>query len=221
MSHNESIVEDAALTWFGGLGDAAGHGWHPSPAISRPFPAPTGHHAIAQGNALGIRPQTVPRPEGAQSGTGIRRDAFRGDGFRPFRAGNHFWDCTQGVALGYPILPRWGKNQGGVGSGGGRRIPNGCRVMFRLFPAPTGHHAIAQGNALGIRPPTVPRPEGAQPGTGIRRGVFHRDGFRPFRAGNHFWDCTQGDALGYRILPRWGRSRSDALGIRPKNNSKP
>ena len=112
MILNESIVEDAALTWFGELGYAVGHGLRPSPAMSRPFPAPTGHHAIAQGNALGIRPPTVPRPEGAQPGTGIRRGVVRGDGFRPFRAGNHFWDCTQGVALGYRILPQWGRTRG-------------------------------------------------------------------------------------------------------------
>jgi hypothetical protein len=30
MSLNESIVEDAALAWFGELGYAVGHGPHPS-----------------------------------------------------------------------------------------------------------------------------------------------------------------------------------------------
>ena len=170
MSIPESIIENAALTCFGELSDAVGHGLRPSPAMSRPFPAPTGHHAIA----LGIRPQTIPRPEGAQRGTGIRRGVFRGDGFRPFRAGNHFWDCAQSVDLGYRTLPQWGRtrgdalgdrilsgrcgNPGGIGSGGRRRIQNGCRVMFRLFPAPKGHHAIAHGNALGIRPKNNSKP---------------------------------------------------------------
>ena len=41
MSLNESIVEDAALTWFGEQGYEVGHGLPPSPAMSRPFPAPT------------------------------------------------------------------------------------------------------------------------------------------------------------------------------------
>jgi type I restriction enzyme R subunit len=31
MSLNESIVEDAALTWFGELGYAVGHGPQPAP----------------------------------------------------------------------------------------------------------------------------------------------------------------------------------------------
>ena len=31
MSLNESIVEDAALEWFGELGYAVGHGPHPAP----------------------------------------------------------------------------------------------------------------------------------------------------------------------------------------------
>ena len=31
MSLNESIVEDAALEWFGELGFAVGHGPHPAP----------------------------------------------------------------------------------------------------------------------------------------------------------------------------------------------
>ena len=32
MSLNESIVEDAALEWFGELGNAVGHGRHLAPA---------------------------------------------------------------------------------------------------------------------------------------------------------------------------------------------
>ena len=119
MSLNESIVEDAVLTWFGELGYAVGNGLYPSPAMRHRFPAPTGHDAIAQGNALGIRPKTFPSPEGAQPCTGIRGAAFRGDGCRPFRAENLFLHCTQGGALGYRMMPRWGRNQGdalGVGT---------------------------------------------------------------------------------------------------------
>jgi hypothetical protein len=181
---NESIVEDAALAWFGELGYAVGHGLHPSRAMSRPIPAPTGHDAIAQGIALGYRPQTFPSPEGAQGCTGIRRVASRGDGFRPYRAGNHFWYGTQGDALGCHILPLRGKNQGGVlgcrimthwGKSHGdalgfvfgelgyafERGLHPSRAMSLPFPSPTGRDAIAQGIALGIRPQTFPSPEGA------------------------------------------------------------
>ncbi len=34
MSHNEFIIEDAALTWFGELGYAIGHGPHLAPGES-------------------------------------------------------------------------------------------------------------------------------------------------------------------------------------------
>ena len=34
MSLNEAIVEDAALTWFGELGYAVGHGPHPSRTLA-------------------------------------------------------------------------------------------------------------------------------------------------------------------------------------------
>ena len=91
-SLNEPIVEDAELPWFGELGDAVGCGLHPSHAMSRPFLAPTGHHAIALGSALGIRRQTVPRPEGAQPGTGIRRDRFH----QPH-------DSQDGMAMNKPL----------------------------------------------------------------------------------------------------------------------
>ena len=119
MPVNEFIVESAALMLFGELGNVVGRRLLPCHPMSRPFPAPTGHDAIAQGNALGISPRIFSSPEGARLCTGIRRGAFRGDGFRPFRAGNDFWDCTQGDALRYPILPRWGRTQGdalGVGT---------------------------------------------------------------------------------------------------------
>jgi type I restriction enzyme R subunit len=46
MSLNESIVEDAALTWFGGLGYAVGHGPQLAPGEYAGGPPPP---ALSQG----------------------------------------------------------------------------------------------------------------------------------------------------------------------------
>ncbi len=64
----------------------------------------------------------------------------------------------------------------------------------------TGQHAIAQGNALGREILRNSSPEGAQ---------FDRlppEESRPFRAKSFLPPMTQGDALGYRMLPRWDNS---------------
>ncbi len=45
MTLNESIVEDAALEWFGELGYVIGHGPH-MPAAPSPRPSPTGREIV-------------------------------------------------------------------------------------------------------------------------------------------------------------------------------
>ncbi len=62
----------------------------------------------------------------------------------------------------------------------------------------TGQNAIAQGNALGREIPRNPSPERA------KLDAPAPEEFRPFRAKPLRSPITQGDALGYRILPRWG-----------------
>jgi hypothetical protein len=64
--------------------------------------------------------------------------------------------------------------------------------------APTGQHAIAQGNALGREIPRNPSPERAKSATPPP------EEFRPFRAKSFRRPIIQGDALGDRMLPRWG-----------------
>ena len=64
----------------------------------------------------------------------------------PLQGGNRMTGKTQGVALGYRIRPRWGRNSracvGGLACVGG--------VATAWFAtAPTGPEEIAQGNALG------------------------------------------------------------------------
>ncbi len=74
-----------------------------------------------------------------------------------------------------------------------------ARVLFgKEWIAPTGRHAIAQGIALGREIPKNPSPEGA------KSGMPTPEEFRPFRATPFSSTHTQGDALGYHILPRWG-----------------
>ena len=46
--------------------------------MSRPFPAPKGHHAIAQGNALGMAPKIFPSPERAARFAGSRDSSPHG-----------------------------------------------------------------------------------------------------------------------------------------------
>ena len=72
--------------------------------MSPPSSAPTGHHVIAQSATLGLVATLFISPERAQSGCrGINLIRCR-----PFRARNHFYHLTHGVAMGYHISPRWG-----------------------------------------------------------------------------------------------------------------
>ncbi len=64
--------------------------------------------------------------------------------------------------------------------------------------APTGQNAIAQGNALGREILRNSSPEGA------KFDAPPLEKFRPFRAKPFPPSITQGDALGYRMSPRWG-----------------
>ena len=98
--------------------------------MNRLLPAPTGHHAIAQGNALGawdIRPTNFPSPERATWFARERMD--RHAMFRPFS---------------FHRAPRWGFEP----FGGTPIEPFGDTPMNRVLLAPMGHYAIAQGNAL-------------------------------------------------------------------------
>jgi hypothetical protein len=61
-----------------------------------------------------------------------------------------------------------------------------------------GQHAIAQGNALGREILRNSSPEGA------KSDAPPPEEFSPFRARPFRPPITQGDALDYRILPRWG-----------------
>ncbi len=62
----------------------------------------------------------------------------------------------------------------------------------------TGQNAIAQGIALGREIPRNSSPERA------KFDAPPPEKFRPFRAKPFRSPITQGDALGYRMLPRWG-----------------
>ncbi len=64
--------------------------------------------------------------------------------------------------------------------------------------APTGQNAIAQGIALGREILRNSSPEWA------KFDAPPPEKFRPFRAKPFRPPITQGDVLGYRILPRWG-----------------
>ena len=77
-----------------------------------------------------------------------------------------------------------------------------------LNSAPKGQDAIAQGTALGAIPKMISRPERAASIPAERGPPQARERFRPFRARKCFWANTQGVALGYRIMPRWGRERA-------------
>jgi hypothetical protein len=70
----------------------------------------------------------------------------------PLQGGNRMAERTQGVALGYRIRPRWGRNSracvGWMACVGGLACVG--RVGTAWFAtAPTGPEEIAQGKALG------------------------------------------------------------------------
>jgi hypothetical protein len=123
--------------------------------MKRVLPAPTGRHAIAQGNALGSWAYTFPSPERATCFYAVPFNSKRN--IPPLQGGNSFGPCPQGVALGFHRTPRWGFEP----FGGTPIEPSGDNPMNRLLPIPTGHHAIAQGNALGSWAYTFPNPERA------------------------------------------------------------
>ena len=76
--------------------------------MNRAFPAPTGHDVKAQGIALGMRPIKPPSPERATPFAGLQAVAY----VPPLQGGDSFLPCSQGVALGLHIMPRWGKECG-------------------------------------------------------------------------------------------------------------
>jgi len=79
---------------------------------------------VAKTNAIGLKAATG------------RND----DKFRPFRAWTLCCRQTQGVALGFPILPRWGNSQ---------TIASAQNTL--KHKAPKGRTVIALGNALGLK----------------------------------------------------------------------
>jgi hypothetical protein len=117
--------------------------------------------------------------------------------FRPFRAGLVWGRCSQGVALGYRVTPRWG--------GGAIGAPiSSCRIRAhattpgahnnrRITLAPTGRPVIARGNAPGKSPATSPSPERARfqdavpclnpRAPGFQRGIMRTSGQRPNNRG--------------------------------------
>ena len=123
--------------------------------MNRLFRAPTGHHAIAQGNALGSWVHTFSSPERAAWFYGTMDGSAWN--IPPLQGGISYGPCSQGVALGFHRTPRWGFEP----FGGTPIEPSGDNPMNRLLPIPTGHHAIAQGNALGSWAYTFPNPERA------------------------------------------------------------
>ena len=194
----------------------------------RPFPAPTGHDAIAQGNALGIAQKHFQALKGrdiswasgglrivgmdtAPSGRGILFDISPralpwAIALRPFGAEyGAAWELApcDSFGLKFPVSKFTSKAE---------PIVKDAALKLPHFSAPTGHDAIAQGNALGIGPKAFPSPEGAGHVMGFRRDAYRGDGCRPFRAGNPFRHFSQGDALGYHIAPRWGGVWSGVLG---------
>ncbi|MBI1766579.1 MAG: prolyl oligopeptidase family serine peptidase [Acidobacteria bacterium] len=67
--------------------------------------APTGRHTKAQGNALGKRNITSEALKGRNNAAWSANQLSI---LRPFRAASFHHTRTQGIALGYPIAPRWG-----------------------------------------------------------------------------------------------------------------
>ena len=80
--------------------------------------------------------------------------------------------------------------------------------------APTGPHAIAQGNALGIQPSQLSALKGRNVGR-----AFSFPPVPPLQGGIPLEYDSRGDAPGYRISPRWGGTlgvahQGDAPGYR-------
>jgi hypothetical protein len=82
------------------------------------------------------------------------------------------------------------------------------RETNHAFPAPTGRPAKAQGIALGIFRKISAKPcRGETQAVKFEAQVLGQKPallFRPYRACHCFTAQTQGDALGFRIAPRWG-----------------
>ena len=118
----------------------------------RHFPAPKGHHAIAQGNALGMVPK---KPSLALKGRNLAANAGAVNSTPPGSA-------PSGREVISDIQPRalpWAIASSPVGAW--PWIQTGGCPMNRYFSAPKGHHVKAQGNALGMAPQTIPSPERA------------------------------------------------------------
>jgi hypothetical protein len=124
--------------------------------------------------------------------------------------------CLFIVPLGFvQFVVRWGVVQFVVRWGGVQglvciRLPgiglDFCEMghcdwrIVVLAYVPTAQTVIAQGIALGMPAPDDPLP---------RRGNMIDTYVRPVGAWWFGWDvCTQGVALGYHRLPRWGIARS-------------
>ncbi len=99
--------------------------------MNRMFPAPTGHYAIAQGNALGSWAHPFASPEGAAWFYGTMDGSTHN--IPPLQGGISYGpcSCSQGVALGFHRTPRWGFES------------FGGDPMNRLLPTPSGYHATA------------------------------------------------------------------------------
>ena len=85
-----------------------------------------------------------------------------GGGVPPLQGGNRMTGKTQGVALGYRIRPRWGRNSRGVGGGSG---VGGSGWHGLVCNGPNG----ARGDSPGQSPGVIRRIMGALKG---RNGVW-------------------------------------------------
>ncbi len=80
MSLNESIVEDAALEWFGELGYAVGHGPHLGPGEPASERGSFGDVVLVGRLRAAIR-RAEPRHSRGGAGRGIAQGASRGNAF--------------------------------------------------------------------------------------------------------------------------------------------
>ena len=151
-----------------------------------------GQNNVAQGNALGTINQITQALKGRNKWA-IRNLTL----FRPYRAKIHLRPRTQGVALGYHVSPRWGTY------GFGLLNPD---ISSDAVGGLTGQDNIAQGNALG----TINQITQALKGRN-KRCTRDSTVLRPYRAKFHIRTGSQGVALGYYVLPRWGIWGDDAL----------
>ena len=177
------------------------------------FFAPTGQDSIAQGNALGTRRhRQTTSPNGARFGNRITRVIAPRIESRPVGVVAFVVTETQGCALGYRMWPRWGRTRGYAASNQTGGLGRAIRVgLVAVFFAPTGQDSIAQGNALGTRRHRqTTSPNGARFGNRITRVIAPRIESRPVGVVAFVVTETQGCALGYRMWPRWGRTRGYA-----------